>query len=342
MREKTYHALYAAAAAALVFGFTPATKVLADEASPIDETTTEQTTQETTTQEATPVVQEDPNVSATPVQAQEQQTYSLALSDSMPGVSVPEMTSYTSGVETPLPELEKDGLKFLGWICVNNSDLEGLQHSIPANITGELKFFTAWDADYHITNGKDATWIKGSQTPLTLKINSQLGNFDKILMNGKPLNENDYKITYVDVGERYSTSYYNNGTIIQVMPSYLESLPVGQALKVHIVYGPDDEVMSIGFHTHCEMDGTLTIAAAQSVNGTNTTNANGTNTVSANTNKKGTSTNAATATPIKEEKSTTTSSVDTGVSSHSGTWFVAALASAIGALGLPILKKRNQ
>lgn len=340
MREKTYHALYAAAAAALVFGFTPATKVLADEASPIDETTTEQTTQETTTQEATPVVQEDPNVSATPVQAQEQQTYSLALSDSMPGVSVPEMTSYTSGVETPLPELEKDGLKFLGWICVNNSDLEGLQHSIPANITGELKFFTAWDADYHITNGKDATWIKGSQTPLTLKINSQLGNFDKILMNGKPLNENDYKITYVDVGERYSTSYYNNGTIIQVMPSYLESLPVGQALKVHIVYGPDDEVMSIGFHTHCEMDGTLTIAAAQSVNGTNTTNANGTNTVSANTNKKGTSTNAAT--PIKEEKSTTTSSVDTGVSSHSGTWFVAALASAIGALGLPILKKRNQ
>ena len=340
MREKTYHALYAAAAAALVFGFTPATKVLADEASPIDETTTEQTTQETTTQEATPVVQEDPNVSATPVQAQEQQTYSLALSDSMPGVSVPEMTSYTSGVETPLPELKKDGLKFLGWICVNNSDLEGLQHSIPANITGELKFFTAWDADYHITNGKDATWIKGSQTPLTLKINSQLGNFDKILMNGKPLNENDYKITYVDVGERYSTSYYNNGTIIQVMPSYLESLPVGQALKVHIVYGPDDEVMSIGFHTHCEMDGTLTIAAAQSVNGTNTTNANGTNTVSANTNKKGTSTNAAT--PIKEEKSTTTSSVDTGVSSHSGTWFVAALASAIGALGLPILKKRNQ
>ena len=340
MREKTYHALYAAAAAALVFGFTPATKVLADEASPIDETTTEQTTQETTTQEATPVVQEDPNVSATPVQAQEQQTYSLALSDSMPGVSVPEMTSYTSGVETPLPELEKDGLKFLGWICVNNSDLEGLQHSIPANITGELKFFTAWDADYHITNGKDAKWIKGSQTPLTLKINSQLGNFDKILMNGKPLNENDYKITYVDVGERYSTSYYNNGTIIQVMPSYLESLPVGQALKVHIVYGPDDEVMSIGFHTHCEMDGTLTIAAAQSVNGTNTTNANGTNTVSANTNKKGTSTNAAT--PIKEEKSTTTSSVDTGVSSHSGTWFVAALASAIGALGLPILKKRNQ
>ena len=340
MREKTYHALYAAAAAALVFGFIPATKVLADEASPIDETTTEQTTQETTTQEATPVVQEDPNVSATPVQAQEQQTYSLALSDSMPGVSVPEMTSYTSGVETPLPELEKDGLKFLGWICVNNSDLEGLQHSIPANITGELKFFTAWDADYHITNGKDATWIKGSQTPLTLKINSQLGNFDKILMNGKPLNENDYKITYVDVGERYSTSYYNNGTIIQVMPSYLESLPVGQALKVHIVYGPDDEVMSIGFHTHCEMDGTLTIAAAQSVNGTNTTNANGTNTVSANTNKKGTSTNAAT--PIKEEKSTTTSSVDTGVSSHSGTWFVAALASAIGALGLPILKKRNQ
>ena len=340
MREKTYHALYAAAAAALVFGFTPATKVLADEASPIDETTTEQTTQETTTQEATPVVQEDPNVSATPVQAQEQQTYSLALSDSMPGVSVPEMTSYTSGVETPLPELEKDGLKFLGWICVNNSDLEGLQHSIPANITGELKFFTAWDADYHITNGKDATWIKGSQTPLTLKINSQLGNFDKILMNGKPLNENDYKITYVDVGERYSTSYYNNGTIIQVMPSYLESLPVGQALKVHIVYGPDDEVMSIGFHTHCEMDVTLTIAAAQSVNGTNTTNANGTNTVSANTNKKGTSTNAAT--PIKEEKSTTTSSVDTGVSSHSGTWFVAALASAIGALGLPILKKRNQ
>ena len=340
MRKKTYHALYAAAAAALVFGFTPATKVLADEASPIDETTTEQTTQETTTQEATPVVQEDPNVSATPVQAQEQQTYSLALSDSMPGVSVPEMTSYTSGVETPLPELEKDGLKFLGWICVNNSDLEGLQHSIPANITGELKFFTAWDADYHITNGKDATWIKGSQTPLTLKINSQLGNFDKILMNGKPLNENDYKITYVDVGERYSTSYYNNGTIIQVMPSYLESLPVGQALKVHIVYGPDDEVMSIGFHTHCEMDGTLTIAAAQSVNGTNTTNANGTNTVSANTNKKGTSTNAAT--PIKEEKSTTTSSVDTGVSSHSGTWFVAALASAIGALGLPILKKRNQ
>lgn len=314
--------------------------MLADEASPIDETTTEQTTQETTTQEATPVVQEDPNVSATPVQAQEQQTYSLALSDSMPGVSVPEMTSYTSGVETPLPELEKDGLKFLGWICVNNSDLEGLQHSIPANITGELKFFTAWDADYHITNGKDATWIKGSQTPLTLKINSQLGNFDKILMNGKPLNENDYKITYVDVGERYSTSYYNNGTIIQVMPSYLESLPVGQALKVHIVYGPDDEVMSIGFHTHCEMDGTLTIAAAQSVNGTNTTNANGTNTVSANTNKKGTSTNAAT--PIKEEKSTTTSSVDTGVSSHSGTWFVAALASAIGALGLPILKKRNQ
>ena len=340
MREKTYHALYAAAAAALVFGFTPATKVLADEASPIDETTTEQTTQETTTQEATPVVQEDPNVSATPVQAQEQQTYSLALSDSMPGVSVPEMTSYTSGVETPLPELEKDGLKFLGWICVNNSDLEGLQHSIPANITGELKFFTAWDADYHITNGKDATWIKGSQTPLTLKINSQLGNFDKILMNGKPLNENDYKITYVDVGERYSTSYYNNGTIIQVMPSYLESLPVGQALKVHIVYGPDDEVQSAGFRTHCEMDGTLTIAAAQSVNGTNTTNANGTNTVSANTNKKGTSTNAAT--PIKEEKSTTTSSVDTGVSSHSGTWFVAALASAIGALGLPILKKRNQ
>lgn len=314
--------------------------MLADEASPIDETTTEQTTQETTTQEATPVVQEDPNVSATPVQAQEQQTYSLTLSDSMPGVSVPEMTSYTSGVETPLPELKKDGLKFLGWICVNNSDLEGLQHSIPANITGELKFFTAWDADYHITNGKDATWIKGSQTPLTLKINSQLGNFDKILMNGKPLNENDYKITYVDVGERYSTSYYNNGTIIQVMPSYLESLPVGQALKVHIVYGPDDEVMSIGFHTHCEMDGTLTIAAAQSVNGTNTTNANGTNTVSANTNKKGTSTNAAT--PIKEEKSTTTSSVDTGVSSHSGTWFVAALASAIGALGLPILKKRNQ
>lgn len=88
------------------------------------------------------------------------------------------------------------------------------------------------------------------------------------------------------------------------------------------------------------MDGTLTIAAAQSVNGTNTTNANGTNTVAANTNKKGTSTNAAT--PIKEEKSTTTSSVDTGVSSHSGTWFVAALASAIGALGLPILKKRNQ
>lgn len=49
MREKTYHALYAAAAAALVFGITPATKVLADEASPIDETTTEQTTQETTT-----------------------------------------------------------------------------------------------------------------------------------------------------------------------------------------------------------------------------------------------------------------------------------------------------
>ena len=113
--------------------------MLADEASPIDETTTEQTTQETTTQEATPVVQEDPNVSATPVQAQEQQTYSLTLSDSMPGVSVPEMTSYTSGVETPLPELKKDGLKFLGWICVNNSDLEGLQHSIPANITGECK-----------------------------------------------------------------------------------------------------------------------------------------------------------------------------------------------------------
>lgn len=308
--------------------------MLADEASPIDETTTEQTTQETTTQEATPVVQEDPNVSATPVQAQEQQTYSLALSDSMPGVSVPEMTSYTSGVETPLPELEKDGLKFLGWICVNNSDLEGLQHSIPANITGELKFFTAWDADYHITNGKDATWTKGSQTPLTLKINSSLGDFDKILMNGKPLNENDYKITYVDVGKRYLASYYNNGTIIQVMPSYLESLPVGQALKVHIVYGPDDEVQSAGFRTHCEMDGTLTIAAAQSVNGTNT--------VSVNTNKKGTSTNAATATPIKEEKSTTTSSVDTGVSSHSGTWFVAALASAIGALGLPILKKRNQ
>ena len=308
--------------------------MLADEASPIDETTTEQTTQETTTQEATPVVQEDPNVSATPVQAQEQQTYSLTLSDSMPGVSVPEMTSYTSGVETPLPELKKDGLTFGGWICVNNSDLEGLQHSIPANITGELKFFTAWDADYHITNGKDATWIKGSQTPLTLKINSQLGNFDKILMNGKPLNKNDYKITYVDVGKRYLASYYNNGTIIQVMPSYLESLPVGQALKVHIVYGPDDEVQSAGFRTHCEMDGTLTIAAAQSVNGTNT--------VSVNTNKKGTSTNAATATPIKEEKSTTTSSVDTGVSSHSGTWFVAALASAIGALGLPILKKRNQ
>lgn len=334
MREKTYHALYAAAAAALVFGITPATKVLADEASPIDETTTEQTTQETTTQEATPVVQEDPNVSATPVQAQEQQTYSLTLSDSMPGVSVPEMTSYTSGVETPLPELKKDGLTFGGWICVNNSDLMGPQHSIPANITGELKFFTAWDADYHITNGKDATWIKGSQTPLTLKINSQLGNFDKILMNGKPLNKNDYKITYVDVGKRYLASYYNNGTIIQVMPSYLESLPVGQALKVHIVYGPDDEVQSAGFRTHCEMDGTLTIAAAQSVNGTNT--------VSVNTNKKGTSTNAATATPIKEEKSTTTSSVDTGVSSHSGTWFVAALASAIGALGLPILKKRNQ
>lgn len=336
MREKTYHALYAAAAAALVFGFTPATKVLADEASPIDETTTEQTTQETTTQEATPVVQEDPNVSATPVQAQEQQTYSLTLSDSMPGVSVPEMTSYTSGVETPLPELEKDGLKFRGWVCFNNSDLYGygLQHSIPANITGELKFFAAWDADYHITNGKDATWIKGSQTPLTLKINSQLGDFDKILMNGKPLNKNDYKITYVDVGKRYLASYYNNGTIIQVMPSYLESLPVGQALKVHIVYGPDNEVGVAGFHTHCEMDGTLTIAAAQSVNGTNT--------VSVNTNKKGTSTNAATATPIKEEKSTTTSSVDTGVSSHSGTWFVAALASAIGALGLPILKKRNQ
>lgn len=308
--------------------------MLADEASPIDETTTEQTTQETTTQEATPVVQEDPNVSATPVQAQEQQTYSLTLSNKMPGVSVPEMTSYTSGVETPLPELKKDGLTFGGWICVNNSDLEGPQHSIPANITGELKFFTAWDADYHITNGKDATWIKGSQTPLTLKINSQLGNFDKILMNGKPLNKNDYKITYVDVGKRYLASYYNNGTIIQVMPSYLESLPVGQALKVHIVYGPDDEVQSAGFRTHCEMDGTLTIAAAQSVNGTNT--------VSVNTNKKGTSTNAATATPIKEEKSTTTSSVDTGVSSHSGTWFVAALASAIGALGLPILKKRNQ
>ena len=137
-------------------------------------------------------------------------------------------------------------------------------------------------------------------------------------------------------------SYYNNGTIIQVMPSYLESLPVGQALKVHIVYGPDNEVGVTGFHTHCEMDGTLTIVAAQNVNGTNTTNANGTNTVSVNTNKKGTSTNAATATPIKEEKSTTTSSVDTGVSSHSGTWFVAALASAMGALGLPILKKRNQ
>lgn len=260
----------------------------------------------------------------------------------MPGVSVPEMTSYTSGVETPLPELKKDGLTFGGWICVNNSDLMGPQHSIPANITGELKFFTVWNADYRITNGKDATWTKGSQTPLTLKINSSLGDFDKILMNGKPLNENDYKITYVDVGEQYLSSYYNNGTIIQVMPSYLESLPVGQALKVHIVYGPDDEVMSIGFHTHCEMDGTLTIVAAQSVNGTNTTNANGTNTVSVNTNKKGTSTNAATATPIKEEKSTTTSSVDTGVSSHSGTWFVAALASAIGALGLPILKKRNQ
>lgn len=334
MREKTYHALYAAAAAALVFGFTPATKVLADEASPIDETTTEQTTQETTIQEATPVVQEDPNVSATPVQAQEQQTYSLTLSNKMPGVSVPEMTSYTSGVETPLPELEKDGLKFGGWVCFNNSDLEGPQHSIPANITGELKFFAVWDADYRITNGKDATWTKGSQTPLTLKINSSLGDFDKILMNGKPLNENDYKITYVDVGKRYLASYYNNGTIIQVMPSYLESLPVGQALKVHIVYGPDDEVQSAGFRTHCEMDGTLTIAAAQSVNGTNT--------VSVNTNKKGTSTNAATATPIKEEKSTTTSSVDTGVSSHSGTWFVAALASAIGALGLPILKKRNQ
>lgn len=334
MREKTYHALYAAAAAALVFGITPATKVLADEASPIDETTTEQTTQETTTQEATPVVQEDPNVSATPVQAQEQQTYSLTLSNKMPGVSVPEMTSYISGVETPLPELKKDGLTFGGWICVNNSDLMGPQHSIPANITGELKFFTVWNADYRITNGKDATWTKGSQTPLTLKINSQLGNFDKILMNGKPLNKNDYKITYVDVGKRYLASYYNNGTIIQVMPSYLESLPVGQALKVHIVYGPDDEVQSAGFRTHCEMDGTLTIAAAQSVNGTNT--------VSVNTNKKGTSTNAATATPIKEEKSTTTSSVDTGVSSHSGTWFVAALASAIGALGLPILKKRNQ
>ena len=342
MREKTYHALYAAAAAALVFGFTPATKVLADEASPIEETTTEQTTQETTTQEATPVVQEDPNVSATPVQAQEQQTYSLTLSNKMPGVSAPEMTSYTSGVETPLPELEKDGLKFGGWVCFNNSDLEGPQHSIPANITGELKFFAAWDADYRITNGKDATWTKGSQTPLTLKINSSLGDFDKILMNGKPLNENDYKITYVDVGEQYLASYYNNGTIIQVMPSYLESLPVGQALKVHIVYGPDKEVGVAGFRTHCEMDGTLTIVAAQSVNGTNTTNANGTNTVSANTNKKGTFTNAATATPIKEEKSTTTSSVDTGVSSHSGTWFVAALASAIGALGLPILKKRNQ
>lgn len=334
MREKTYHALYAAAAAALVFGFTPATKVLADEASPIDETTTEQTTQETTIQEATPVVQEDPNVSATPVQAQEQQTYSLTLSNKMPGVSAPEMTSYTSGVETPLPELEKDGLKFGGWVCFNNSDLEGPQHSIPANITGELKFFAVWDADYRITNGKDATWTKGSQTPLTLKINSSLGDFDKILMNGKPLNENDYKITYVDVGEQYLASYYNNGTIIQVMPSYLESLPVGQALKVHIVYGPDKEVGVAGFRTHCEMDGTLTIAAAQSVNGTNT--------VSVNTNKKGTSTNAATATPIKEEKSTTTSSVDTGVSSHSGTWFVAALASAIGALGLPILKKRNQ
>lgn len=334
MREKTYHALYAAAAAALVFGFTPATKVLADEASPIDETTTEQTTQETTIQEATPVVQEDPNVSATPVQAQEQQTYSLTLSNKMPGVSVPEMTSYTSGVETPLPELEKDGLKFGGWVCFNNSDLEGPQHSIPANITGELKFFAVWDADYRITNGKDATWTKGSQTPLTLKINSSLGDFDKILMNGKPLNENDYKITYVDVGEQYLASYYNNGTIIQVMPSYLESLPVGQALKVHIVYGPDKEVGVAGFRTHCEMDGTLTIAAAQSVNGTNT--------VSVNTNKKGTSTNAATATPIKEEKSTTTSSVDTGVLSHSGTWFVAALASAIGALGLPILKKRNQ
>lgn len=342
MREKTYHALYAAAAAALVFGITPATKVLADEASPIDETTTEQTTQETTTQEATPVVQEDPNVSATPVQAQEQQTYSLTLSNKMPGVSAPEMTSYTSGVETPLPELEKDGLKFGGWVCFNNSDLEGPQHSIPANITGELKFFAVWDADYRITNGKDATWTKGSQTPLTLKINSSLGDFDKILMNGKPLNENDYKITYVDVGEQYLASYYNNGTIIQVMPSYLESLPVGQALKVHIVYGPDKEVGVAGFRTHCEMDGTLTIVAAQSVNGTNTTNANGTNTVSANTNKKGTFTNAATATPIKEEKSTTTSSVDTGVSSHSGTWFVAALASAIGALGLPILKKRNQ
>lgn len=201
MREKTYHALYAAAAAALVFGFTPATKVLADEASPIDETTTEQTTQETTTQEATPVVQEDPNVSATPVQAQEQQTYSLTLSNKMPGVSVPEMTSYTSGVETPLPELKKDGLKFLGWVCYNNSDMEGPQHGIPANITGELKFFAVWDADYRITNGKDATWTKGSQTPLTLKINSSLGDFDKILMNGKPLNENDYKITYVDVGE---------------------------------------------------------------------------------------------------------------------------------------------
>ena len=302
MREKTYHALYAAAAAALVFGFTPATKVLADEASPIDETTTEQTTQETTTQEATPVVQEDPNVSATPVQAQEQQTYSLTLSNKMPGVSVPEMTSYTSGVETPLPELKKDGLTFGGWICVNNSDLMGPQHSIPANITGELKFFTVWNADYRITNGKDATWTKGSQTPLTLKINSSLGDFDKILMNGKPLNENDYKITYVDVGEQYLASYYNNGTIIQVMPSYLESLPVGQALKVHIVYGPDNEVGVTGFHTHCEMDGTLTIVAAQNVNGTNTTNANGTNTVSVNTNKKGTSTNAATATPKKKNR----------------------------------------
>ena len=47
MEKKTCHALYAAAAAALLFGLTPATKILADEITPTDEIKAEQTTQET-------------------------------------------------------------------------------------------------------------------------------------------------------------------------------------------------------------------------------------------------------------------------------------------------------
>lgn len=362
MEKKTCHALYATAAAALLFGLTPATKILADEITPTDEIkaeqttqeTSEQATQETTTDETTPVVnEEDPNVSATPVQTEdEQKTYSLTLDNSMPGVTVPKMTNYTSGKETPLPVLKKDGMKFNGWIYFIDGDMHRT-NSIPANVKGDLACYAAWKADYRITNDKDQKWTKGSNTPLTIKINSVHENFYTLSINGKVLNTDDYKYSYINVnngnmdGYDFYDNYYNDGTIIQIQPSYLESLPVGQPFNLHIVYGYPKEVSTGPLMVDCEVDGTLTVTPAQSVDNTKTTPSTSSNTALSTTanmtspNAKMSATNTF-STTTTTQTSTDVSSVDTGVADHSGSLIGAALISALGALGLPILKKRNQ